>query len=173
MFCSTVISKPQSNFWEELTQCSGPLQWYRFQGVQPSCKMFIDLRLCVLAKGLSQLKVFCRSKWVPCISLFWLLSLLIVLSSYFAIHCPPKMMLSNNCTTGGGIDGLGVHVGSLFRRFICCVSRLSSCSGSPSTLCMCRLLVTQLIDGCSGTHTTIQQCRLGQIQTYRWRNPIT
>jgi len=52
-------------------------------------------KLNLLGNRLSQLKVVCRPKCMPWIPLFWVLSMLVVQSSWFAIRFPSHIFQSN------------------------------------------------------------------------------
>jgi len=126
-FNPKIIAEPKIEFWEELLQSICRLKWFDYEGVQSMPQMLIDPRFRLLEEWLRLLEVVCWLTWMPWIPLFWVLAMLGVQSSCFAICCPPRIFHSNYlpmsprlCSIRGTcqIRLLGVYcffVGSIFR----------------------------------------------------------
>jgi len=82
-------------FGEEFSEGICRVKWFSFEVVQSTPQLLIDSRFCLLAKWLSQLKVVCWLKWMPWIPLFWVLLMLVVEFSCFAICVHPCIFHSN------------------------------------------------------------------------------
>ena len=91
----TIIAKPEFELSVELSQVIRWLEWFDFELVQSTPRMLIYPCFCLLAKWLSLLKVVCWLKWMRWIPLCWVLAMLVVQSSCFAISFPPCIFHSN------------------------------------------------------------------------------
>jgi len=95
IFNPMIIAEPKIKFREELSQGIRWLECFEFEVVQSMPEMLIDPRFRVLAEGLILLKVVCWPICMPWIPLFWVLAMLIVQSSWFAICFPTCIFHSN------------------------------------------------------------------------------
>jgi len=95
IFNRSIIAKPKFQFSEELSQGICWLKWFNFDVVQSMPQRFIYQKWCLLAKLGSLMSVVCSPNLMPSIPLFWVLAMLVVQSSCFAICFPPSIFQSN------------------------------------------------------------------------------
>jgi len=106
----------------------------------------VDLSMCrLLAERLHLLKVVCGLKWMPSIPLFWVLWLLVVQSSCFAMCFPPAFCTPTTCLWAFVFVASGVQVRSGCWGSIGSSLRVSSGGGAPSTLSMSRSLIDSFL----------------------------
>jgi len=89
IFIHTIIAKPRIQFKEDFSHGIYRLEGFDFEGIQSTPEMLIYPGFRLLAEWSSLVKLICRPKWMPWIPLFWVLAMLVVQSSCFAIRFPP------------------------------------------------------------------------------------
>jgi len=137
----TIIARPEIVLRQDLPQFICWLEWFDLALVQSMPQMLIYPQFPLLAKWLSLLKVVCWLKWMPWIPLFWVLGMLVVQSSCFAICFPPRIFHSNFLTLSVCLSWIRVHVRSGFWGSIVSSSGGSWSGGAPGTVSMVRSLV--------------------------------
>jgi len=136
IFNPTIIAEPQIEFREEFVHGICWLEWFDFVVFQSTPEMLIYPCFGLLAKWLSLLKVMCGPKWMPWIPLFWVLAMLVVQSSCFAICFPPAFSTPTTCLWAFVFVGSGVQVRSGCWGSIGSTLGVCSGGGAPGTLPM-------------------------------------
>jgi hypothetical protein len=143
IFNPTISSQPKFESTEKLWLSIWWLTWFDVEDVQSTPHILIYPCCCLLAKCLSLLNVVCRMKRILQIPLIWVLAMLIVQSSWFAIYFPLPIFHSNylpmsTCLCLIRRTGQITHRGSILSS-----SAVSSCGGTPGTLSKGRWICSQ------------------------------
>jgi hypothetical protein len=136
IFNPTIIGQPKIQCTDELSYSIWWLKSFDVEDVQCSPCMLMYPRLFFLAEWLSLWNVMCCLKRITWIPLFWVLVMLIVQSSCFAIWFPPAFSTLTTCLWVLVFVGSGVQVRSLFWESILSWSWVFSGGGTPCTLCV-------------------------------------